>query len=250
MRRSAAPCQVDQLEQLVGARARHPRLGGRDPQVIAGAAARDARSPRASPRPRAGGPRAPPYGRPAIVAVPEVGVTSPSSERSVVVFPEPLGPRKPAIVPASIEKLRSSTARTGPKLLASDARPRSAPSDRHRRGLRRLARLLGFGRVGGGGGRSGVSEPIRGSHSSQLGRYQFQSPSTFIDAGSSTPRTIVASISTATARPTPSSFRSMKLQRGEDREDAEHDEGGAGHGPGGGRDRAAGRPRRCSSRES
>jgi hypothetical protein len=36
-----------------------------------------------------------------------------------------------------------------------------------------------------------------------LGRYQFQSPSSFIVAGSRTARTMVASSSTATARPTP-----------------------------------------------
>src|SRR5689334_21791386 len=50
---------------------------------------------------------------------------------------------------------------------------------------------------------------VRGSHSSQRGRYQFQSPSSFIDAGSSTARTIVASIRTAVARPTPNCFRNM-----------------------------------------
>src|SRR5207244_1462206 len=45
----------------------------------------------------------------------------------------------------------------------------------------------------------------RGIHSSQRGRYQFQSPpSSFIAAGSSTPRISVASINTATASPTPS----------------------------------------------
>src|SRR5262249_5725961 len=42
-----------------------------------------------------------------------------------------------------------------------------------------------------------------GSHRMLRGRYQFQRPSSFIDAGSSTARTIVASSSTATARPTP-----------------------------------------------
>src|SRR2546430_1826754 len=50
-----------------------------------------------------------------------------------------------------------------------------------------------------------------GIHSSHLGRYQFQSPSTFIEAGSSTPRTIVASINTAAARPTPISLKSMNV---------------------------------------
>ena len=43
----------------------------------------------------------------------------------------------------------------------------------------------------------------RGSHSSQRGRYQFQSPSSSIAAGTSTMRTSVASSSTATARPKP-----------------------------------------------
>ena len=68
----------------------------------------------------------------------------------------------------------------------------------------------------------------RGSHSSQRGRYQFQSPSNFIVAGSSTPRMIVASISTATARPTPICLMSSVAQRGEDREDGDHHGGGAG----------------------
>jgi hypothetical protein len=44
-----------------------------------------------------------------------------------------------------------------------------------------------------------------------LGRYQFQSPSSFIAAGSRTPRTIVASMSTATARPTPICLNSIML---------------------------------------
>src|SRR5262249_26966108 len=45
-----------------------------------------------------------------------------------------------------------------------------------------------------------------GSHPSQRGRYQFQSPSRFIVAGSRTPRTSVASIRTAVASPTPNCF--------------------------------------------
>src|SRR3954454_18071608 len=49
----------------------------------------------------------------------------------------------------------------------------------------------------------------RGSHSSHLGKYQFQSPRSFMLAGSSTPRTTVASTSTATASPTPNSLRNM-----------------------------------------
>ena len=61
--------------------------------------------------------------RPPIVAVPRVGVTSPSSIRSVVVLPAPLGPRKPVTEPGSTVKLRSSTARTVPKDLV---RPRTS----------------------------------------------------------------------------------------------------------------------------
>ena len=39
----------------------------------------------------------------------------PRSVRSVVVLPEPFGPRKPVIVPRCTSKLRSSTAVTAPK---------------------------------------------------------------------------------------------------------------------------------------
>src|SRR5262249_11253262 len=54
-----------------------------------------------------------------MVAVPASGVTRPSCMRKVVVFPAPLGPRKPVIVPPSTPKLRSSTASTGPNRLVS-----------------------------------------------------------------------------------------------------------------------------------
>jgi hypothetical protein len=50
---------------------------------------------------------------------------------------------------------------------------------------------------------------VFGSQPSQLGRYQFQSPSSFIVAGRSIARTMVASTSTAAASPIPSSFMSM-----------------------------------------
>ena len=50
---------------------------------------------------------------------------------------------------------------------------------------------------------SSVGEPLQ-----PRGRYQFQSPSSFIAAGSSTARTIVASIRIAAARPKPSCFMS------------------------------------------
>src|SRR5918995_3172003 len=52
-----------------------------------------------------------------MVALPLVWCTSPRSIRSVVVFPAPLGPRKPVIRPGSTTKLRSSTAVTPPNRL-------------------------------------------------------------------------------------------------------------------------------------
>jgi len=54
-----------------------------------------------------------------MVAVPDVGVTSPSSIRSVVVLPAPFGPRNPVTVPGRTAKVRSSTAVTAPKRLVS-----------------------------------------------------------------------------------------------------------------------------------
>src|SRR5271155_5537085 len=54
-----------------------------------------------------------------MVAVPAEGCTSPSSMRRVVVFPEPLGPRKPVTRPGSTVNERSSTANTSPKCLDS-----------------------------------------------------------------------------------------------------------------------------------
>ena len=59
------------------------------------------------------------YGEPRIVAAPWDGDTRPSRHRNVVVLPAPFGPRKPATLPASTSKERSSTARTGPKRLVS-----------------------------------------------------------------------------------------------------------------------------------
>ena len=50
-----------------------------------------------------------------------------------------------------------------------------------------------------------------GSHSSHFGRYQFQSPRSFMLAGSRTPRMIVASSRTATARPTPICLKSSSV---------------------------------------
>src|SRR6516164_10761963 len=49
-----------------------------------------------------------------MVAVPLVGAARPSSIRSVVVLPAPLGPRKPVTRPGPTSKLRPSTAVTVP----------------------------------------------------------------------------------------------------------------------------------------
>src|SRR5258708_10343803 len=56
---------------------------------------------------------------PSIRAVPEVGVRSPQSIRSVVVLPAPLAPRKPKISPRATVKLTPSTAVTTPYRLTS-----------------------------------------------------------------------------------------------------------------------------------
>src|SRR5215472_13717119 len=49
-----------------------------------------------------------------MVAVPLVGAARPSSIRSVVVLPAPLGPRKPVTRPGPTSKLKPSTAVTAP----------------------------------------------------------------------------------------------------------------------------------------
>src|SRR5438093_7112665 len=90
---------------------------------------------------------------------------------------------------------------------------RVAEDDARRRGYRpRGRRKAGEGDKCSRGGDSHVVEsrtsPAFGSRSRNFGRYQFHSPRSFIDAGSSTARTIVASISTAAASPTPASLMS------------------------------------------
>src|SRR5690606_31231397 len=57
------------------------------------------------------------YGRPPTSARPLVARARPSTTRSVVVLPAPLGPRNPVTVPSRTEKLRSSIAVTAPKRL-------------------------------------------------------------------------------------------------------------------------------------
>ncbi len=99
------------------------------------------------------------YRRPPKVAVPPEIDTSPSSMRSVVVLPEPLGPRKPVTLPGATSNLRSSTARTGPKCLDS---PRismaDAMSDGTPWGLPRTVKSLHPGRMAyGRRGTNGVA---------------------------------------------------------------------------------------------
>src|SRR5699024_1691052 len=65
------------------------------------------------------------YRRPPMRASPEVGRTSPSSMRRVVVLPAPFGPRKPVTRPGATSNVRSSTARNEPK---SFDRPRTLMS--------------------------------------------------------------------------------------------------------------------------
>jgi hypothetical protein len=56
---------------------------------------------------------------PLIRVSPAVGVTSPRIIRSVVVFPEPFGPRNPVTAPGSTENVSPSTAWTAPNRLLS-----------------------------------------------------------------------------------------------------------------------------------
>src|SRR5438105_7086122 len=58
-------------------------------------------------------------GIPATSAVPAVGRTNVENNRTVVVFPAPLGPRKPNTSPAATSKVTSSMAGREPNLLVS-----------------------------------------------------------------------------------------------------------------------------------
>src|SRR5262245_38381808 len=49
---------------------------------------------------------------PPMLIAPAVGCSSPATQRSVVVLPQPEGPRKPTTSPAGIEKLTPPTAAT------------------------------------------------------------------------------------------------------------------------------------------
>src|SRR5688500_12380338 len=78
--------------------------------------------------------------------------------------------------------------------------------DETKTGTRRRAGAGRYGRAGqapAGTTSAGGAWWKRGSQPSDFGSHQFRSPRSFIVAGSSTPRMIVASMRTAAARPTP-----------------------------------------------
>jgi hypothetical protein len=75
------------------------------------------------------GDRSSSYGRPSKVAVPDVGRTSPSSMRRVVVLPEPFGPRNPVTAPGRTCAVSRSTARVAPKRLVSPSNRSVVPID-------------------------------------------------------------------------------------------------------------------------
>ena len=52
--------------------------------------------------------------RPSILIEPEVGRTNPATERSVVVLPQPDGPRSATHSPSATSRDRSGITRTGP----------------------------------------------------------------------------------------------------------------------------------------
>ena len=101
--------------------------------------------------------------------------------------------------------MRNISCRYGP------VRPDERGGAFRERPLRILSYGIRAGAASGAGSSAGPSGDRVGSHSSHVGRYQFHSPSSFIAAGSSTARMIVASISTATARPKPICFTSISL---------------------------------------
>src|ERR1700756_1806328 len=90
-----------------------------------------------------------------MVAMPDVGRSSPRIMRMVVVLPAPLGPRKPVTTPGSIEQVRPSTARLLPKTLVSPANSIIVPilslrgGVRLHRGRSGVCGLRGGGQAGG-----------------------------------------------------------------------------------------------------
>src|SRR6516164_1239661 len=112
--------------------------------------------------------------------------------------------RTPASVAKSIKPAEN-------RRLAMSGAP--APGSRREVHLDLVSAGCGSGRfaLAGASSRRPSLAPRVGSHWSQVGKYQFRSPSSFIDAGSNTARTTVASRITATASPTPACLRSIEL---------------------------------------
>ena len=143
---------------------------------------------------------------------------------------------------------RPSRARVCVAVWARDGVGRFSPAARDRRSSTCPERTRARRLAGACGGRGAslrampVPAPVRlrrptfGSQLEPLGRYQFQSPSSFIDAGSSTPRTSVASIRTAAARPDAELLHVDERERGEDREHPDHHHRRRGHHAGRGLD--------------
>src|SRR4051812_38160080 len=117
-------------------------------------------------------------------------------------------------------RIGPSCARTpAPSCQVAPRRQLGTPGTRLRDADERGAHLVdavGSIHATGAAGATGATGPASGSsvgmRSSHLGRYQFQSPSSVITAGSRTARTMVASIKTATARPTPIILMSIALR--------------------------------------
>ena len=100
-----------------------------------------------------------------------------------------------------------------------------------------LVRLrLGLRRGSASGSSSGSPKSSRGSHSSHLGRYQFQSPSSFIVAGSSTRADDRRVDQDRRREPDAELLEEQHRERAEDREHADHDDRCARDDAGGGLD--------------
>ena len=106
---------LHEVEHLVDARRGQAGERRERAQVVAARAARvHARRSRGWRRPSGPGSAAPRTGGRGSSPCPAVGRARPSTMRSVVVLPAPLGPRKPVTAPARTAKERSSTAVTAP----------------------------------------------------------------------------------------------------------------------------------------
>ena len=147
---------------------------------------------------------------------------------------------------------RLCVSRVPRSVIASSRHRRAAPfsrscplSDRRRRARRRASApdrpptRRSHPARGRRAGRAG------GSARASAGSHQFASPSSSIVAGTSTTRTIVASIATATARPRPISLSARRSRDHEAAEHEHHDQRGGGDDPRGAREAVGDGRRRC-----